>query len=298
MIQLKSSRLALHICEPGEKPNQTFRFDRAGFVSEIILDGSRYFCASEPHCLVHPSSGGRGFCSEIIFDPSAEIPVGERFPKFGVGNLLKTDDQPYCFHRKYDAELFPVEWEAHENCAVFHTSGIPCHGYAAEMEKRIAVTDNVMRFDYSMRNTGSKSIQLREYCHNFISIGGMAIGPDYLLSLPHVEGIPSGDIPDASGFVNYLGEDHALRIKAYSKRAALIHFDADQINPVKPFEWSLSDSADGSGLYCRESFVPSGLAIWSVDHMISPEVFHDFRLAPGETASWTREYRFDTLWEP
>ena len=37
----------------------------------------------------------------------------------------------------------------------------------------------------------------------------------------------------------------------------------------------------------------AGLAVWSVDHMVSPEVFHDFRLAPGETECWTREYRFD-----
>lgn len=294
MITLKSSRLTLHICEPGEMPNRTFRFDRAGFISEVILDGSRYFCASEPHCLVHPSSGGRGFCSEIIFDPSGEIPVGERFPKLGVGNLLKTDDKPYCFFQKYDAELFPVDWESHENSVVFYTRAIPCHGYAAEMKKQITVIDNLLSVDYSLKNTGSKPVRIREYCHNFISIGGMAIGPDYLLKLPCVEGIPNGDLPDSSGFVNYVGENHCLRVKAYSKKAALIRFKQDQITPSRPFEWSLCNIADGAAVHGRESFIPSGLAVWSIDHMVSPEVFHDFRLAPGETECWTRACRFDT----
>ena len=34
MITLKSNRLRVRIAEPGEAPNQTHRFDRAGFISE------------------------------------------------------------------------------------------------------------------------------------------------------------------------------------------------------------------------------------------------------------------------
>lgn len=58
MIILKTDRLMAMIAEPGVAPNNNFRFSRAGAVTQVVLDGSYYFCASEPHHLAHPSSGG------------------------------------------------------------------------------------------------------------------------------------------------------------------------------------------------------------------------------------------------
>ena len=72
MFTLESSRLRLEIAEPGERPNTGFRFDRAGFIADVILDGGMHFGAAEPRNLIHPCSGGRGFCSEYRFDCSNE----------------------------------------------------------------------------------------------------------------------------------------------------------------------------------------------------------------------------------
>ncbi|MGQ7408281.1 hypothetical protein [Streptococcus suis] len=57
MIYLTNHRLRVEIAEPGERPNDTFRFDRAGFISNVILDGDTHFCANEPMNLRHLSSG-------------------------------------------------------------------------------------------------------------------------------------------------------------------------------------------------------------------------------------------------
>ena len=76
MITLKSNRLRVRIAEPGEAPNQTHRFDRAGFISEIRLDDRISFCASEPENLSHPCTGGRGLCrsiAEALHDSVAEV---------------------------------------------------------------------------------------------------------------------------------------------------------------------------------------------------------------------------------
>ena len=89
MFYLKSYRLCVEITYPGQAPNTTYRFDRAGFITEVVLDGTHRFCATEPNNLSHPSSGGRGICNEYIFDVSGKASVGEHFPKLGVGLLKK-----------------------------------------------------------------------------------------------------------------------------------------------------------------------------------------------------------------
>ena len=292
MPQIRTDRLTIEIAEPGEAPNNTFRFDRACFVTEVILDGAHRFCASEPRSLSHPCSGGRGFCSEIQFDPSAEAAVGEKFPKFGVGNLVKSEDAPYIFFKKYEAELYPVAWEAEPHAAVFRTDAVPCGGYALREVRKVSAEGNTMRLECEVENAGEKEIALREYCHNFLSIGGMAIGPSYVLELPGVR-VPQGDIPPFHGPVNYAGDGHGIRVKAYSETAAMATFGSADIDGTLPFEWTLRNTAYGASVRCRESFTPSEVTLWCVDHIFSPEIFREVRLRPGESAAWSREYTFE-----
>ncbi|MGT2910485.1 hypothetical protein ACVR1I_02080 [Streptococcus cameli] len=53
MILLSNERLRVEIAEPGERPNDTLRFDRAGFISDVTLDGDTHFGANEPMNLRH-----------------------------------------------------------------------------------------------------------------------------------------------------------------------------------------------------------------------------------------------------
>ena len=38
MFELCNDTLRVHVIGPGEAPNNTFRFDRAGFVSDVIYN--------------------------------------------------------------------------------------------------------------------------------------------------------------------------------------------------------------------------------------------------------------------
>lgn len=294
MIYLLSDRLRVEVCEPGEAPNTTYRFDRAGFVSEVTLDGNTRFCATEPNNLWHPSSGGRGLCSEILFDVSDQFEIGEAFPKLGVGLLKKTKDSPYCFYEKYEAESFPVTVETTSSSAVFKTAAIPVRGYAAEQTKRVEVHGNQLIFTMQITNTGDKTLHIREYCHNFFSIGGMAIGDAYQIDLPCVSGVVLGDLKSSEGADNYKGTASGIQIRSYSDQYAIIKFHPSQFKEELPFCWELYNSAAKASVACAESFLPAGLAVWCVDHMVSPEVFHDFALPCGETETWRRSYSFES----
>lgn len=293
MIYLNTDRLRVEICEPHESPNDTFRFDRAGFISEVTLDGHSRFCAEEPNNLSHPSSGGRGFCSEIQCDVSAEAAVGEYFPKFGIGLLKKTDEEPYCFHKKYEARLFPVTVKHTETTAEFRTEAVTCMGYALEESRTIEVKDNQLKLTVCLTNTGTKAVHIREYCHNFISICGMALGNAYYLELPDIKDIPDGLLKSGAGTDNYIGAGQGLQISRYADEPSMLFLPKEKINSDKAFRWKLSNRAAGACVSCEEGFVPSELNVWSVDHMISPEVFYEADLKPGETASWSRKHTFE-----
>lgn len=286
--------------QPGEGANKTLRFNRSGFVSEVILDGKTYFCASEPNCLWHACSGGRGFCSEFLLDVSSETEIGGWFPKLGVGLLKKFEDDQYWIFKKYECkEVAPTftSWtdQNGRSFVQFKTVTPECLGYGLEELRTISVYDNCMKFDVKIKNIGQKTICAREYCHNFISIGGMAIGPAYTLELPDVC-VPNGIIPSYEGINNIEGVSGSLQIMEHSEKDyAIISLSAERINSRDAFYWKLANSSDKSFVACEESFSPEEVKVWCVDHMVSPEVFRSIQIDPGQTDSWSRTYTFGRL---
>lgn len=299
MITLQSGRLRVELADPGEAPNTKFRFDRAGYITEIILDGSVRFCASEPHNLRHPHSGGRGLCSEYRFDASGEAAPGEYFPKFGVGLIRKEQEEPYLFHKSYkEVRPFPVEVRAENDTAVYITRPVSCLGYAIAAEKRITVSGSELTMEIKMTNTGEKSVDIQEYCHNFISIDGMAAGSDYRLDMPGIGDLGDRRLTDRRGAPSGLrGCGKGITFCEPALTATDFAVVTDQISHDVPFLWRLSHKGAMAYVEGEESFTPSQINIWAMDHMMCPEVFHSFSLKPGEIHSWKRKWRFEKEYE-
>lgn len=138
MLTLTTDRLRVEISEPGECPNNGFRFDRAAYISEVVLDSERHFCANEPKNLIHPSSSGRGLCCEYGADYSNNVSEGKFYPKLGVGLIKK--HAPYCFYEKYkDVEEFPIDILQTSNSIEFKTHAIECAGYAMNATKKLTI---------------------------------------------------------------------------------------------------------------------------------------------------------------
>ena len=285
MITLKSNRLRVRIAEPGEAPNQTHRFDRAGFISEIQLDDRISFCASEPENLSHPCTGGHGLCCEFKTDAGGECAVGEYFPKLGVGLIRKEDDCDYVFHRRYrDVIPFSTAFSANESAATFTTQPLPCRGYAVRTVRRIEVEENRLTLHAELTNTGDRTVIAAEYCHNFISIGGLPLSSAYCWESPQLNSPPTDPALPVQA------TEHGFRF-AETNRTAFA-FRLDFLRPPE-LDWRLSNAIAGASVCAHESFMPDGIQIWSSGHMICPEVFHNMQVAPGETHGWSRTYRFE-----
>ncbi len=295
MIILQSDRLRVEMPMPGVAPNTSLRFDRAGFISEVELDGMVRFCASEPKNLSHPTSGGRGLCNEYRFDVSPDLAVGEYFPKFGIGLIRKEEEGKYVFHRKYkDVVPFEVKVESSRDKAVFTTEPNLCQGYAMKTVKTVSVEDNRLIMTITAENTGEKTITMQEFCHNFISIDGMAIGSDYRLELPQCPDLGNERLRNRSGgkFGSMRGCGKGITFCEYSAIDTDYLIDVDQVED-RPFNWIMSHKGAKARVSCVEENKPAMIAIWAVDHMFSPEIIHGFELEPGNNHQWTRSWEFD-----
>ena len=294
MITLKSNCLRVEIAQPGEHPNDGVRFDRAGFITEVVLNNERQFCANEPKNLAHPSTGGKGLCCEMMLDLSGEAQVGQRYPKFGVGLILKDSDRSYVFYEKYDVEHFPVTCTATESTAVFETAPIPCMGYALRQWKRISVEENCLTVEYELENVGEKNLVLEEYCHNFLTIDGMAISPDYVLDIPGLKDYGSEPM-------HYRGSGHELNLIGHGRGFTFAEArpdvfetpaEVDEAVAESPFRWMLSHKGAKAHVLGEESAPPARINVWGTDHLLSPEFIQRIALAPGEKAAWTRKLTF------
>jgi len=292
MFVLQSDRLRVDVSEPGIAPNTTSRFDRAGFIEEVVLDGIHRFCASEPRNLDHFCSGGRGICNEYKASVDAEAPVGGYFMKPGVGLLHKETDEPYRFMHPYKVDPFNIDVSHVENAILFVTRPKPCGGYALTQEKRLEAVGNRLDMRIKLTNTGEREFVGEEYCHNFITVNNMSLGPNYTLEFP--SGKDRGD-----AVINHemVADGRKITFTGPLERARMFTMEADEFDPDSAgiFEWIFKNRAEGALVHAYERINLSRVLLWAADHMFSTESFHTIRLAPGESGAWTRSWVFETF---
>ena len=296
MIQLSTDRLRVEILEPMEGTNKGFRFDHAGFVSEVELDGMIKFMATEPKNLRHLCTLGRGLCNEYRFDISEDVKVGDWFPKFGIGLFRKEEDKKYIFHDVYkEVEYYPVHVSHDETCAVFETEPILCHGYALKTKKTIRVEGNTVTMEIEATNAGEKPItDMDEFCHNFISIDGMAVGSDYVLDLPQCPDLGNERLLNRNGWKCSLrGNGKGLTFCEMCAVDSDYAFDISQVDRSVPFTWKLSHKGAKASVSGLCGFEVGKAVVWSVDHMVCPEITNVVSLAAGETKSWYYQWTFE-----
>ncbi|MGT2716728.1 hypothetical protein [Streptococcus respiraculi] len=295
MIVLTNNRLRVEISEPGERPNDTFRFDRAGFISEVTLDGDTHFCANEPMNLRHLSSGGRGLCCEFSGDFSSGAAVCEFFPKLGVGLIKQDSDLGYQFAHKYDeVEPYPVTMKHTQTSASFVTKAVPCRGIAATMGKTISIEENRVTLKASITNVGDKVIETEEYCHNFLSIDGMAISPDYRLELPDMPDLGHQGLEGFGGYDhnNFVADGKAIAFKQCETEVSLSVLPIPKTDKTT-FTWTLLHKGAKASVTGIDEVQPTSLLLWATDHIVSPEIIQKITVAPGQSFSWKRCWIFE-----
>jgi hypothetical protein len=285
-IRLKNNRLQVTISHPGSAYKGS-RFDWSGYITQVTLDGEHSFCVPES-IIPGEGTGGIGICGEFgIFTPLRyyNCPIGQQFPKLGVGLLTKADANEYDFAYPFKIQPYVTRVKNEINCIHYSVEPIDCHGYAAHLEKKIFIQENTLSICYQLKNVGTQPIITEEYYHNFVNINGANLGPEYQISFPFA-------FPDLNN------EDTSIiNPSSLSWKKELNHTFYRRVFevPESPnYSWELVHVPSGIKMKEETDFAWGMFAIFATKRLISPECFLQLNVLPNETRTWSRRFLFGT----
>ena len=283
-MQLENQRLCVEIAEPGTLYRGS-RFDWSGFITQVTLDGKHTFCAPES-IEKNGGTGGRGLCNEFgIFRPVGyqSARPGQWFPKFGVGLLRRPDEDDYKFDRPYEFQPFPLEVRRDAQKLVFQFEPLPCRGYAARLRKTLRLNENALSIEYELENIGSQPICTGEYVHNFLAPNGAPPGPQSVLQLH-----PGLRLQRGGALLRQSGAQ--VRWNAPVKAPQIWEIAAPA--PTSGMIWQLWHESEKIGLSESLDVPIERVSLWCAPHVLSPEVFVNIAVLPGQSQRWARRYQF------
>lgn len=278
---LASGELKAELLTPWSADYRRTRFAHTGFISGLWLGDVRFTEAerSQSHQI---STGGIGLCSEYKC-PGIEMDseIGEEYLKVGVGVLRRTEE-PWRIVDEQRVEGLPATVLASEDTAVFECVMPMVNGYACREKRTVTLRGQVIRQEYELENTGEKTLEIAEYCHNFVSLGGLATDETHHLDLYCARKLPS---ESGSCFVTTESGAGWTCAPEGSFSAPCEVIPADQ-----PCAWKLWSSRTAASISEVIDFEPSLVYLWGTEYCVSAEVYKPLRILPGETTRWSREW--------
>ncbi len=288
-FRIGSDRLTVDVAQPGSSLYSGTRFDWTGFVASVVLDGKHEFTVPESYTSDHATNGGMGLCNEFQFNEAyADATASGQFPKVGVGVLTKNEGEDYAFMKKYPCELFPTAVEHGSNWACFTQDALECNGYAFRQRKLLQVNGDTLTVRSTLFNTGSKAMHLREYNHNFVAINRRPVDKAYKLFVNSVD-------PQAtfSRKFSFTGNAENALLTWVGQPDNPPFTLVQEVGPVCPgYVWQLVHDDEPVGMLEQDSFTPGYIQVWAIHHVLSTEVFVNLDIQPGESATWSRTWKF------
>jgi len=167
------------------------------------------------------------------------------------------------------------------------------NGYAYTLQKDIVLHKNGFSIVSSLKNTGNKPIVTTEYNHNFISINQASLSNQYRLTFPF--------LLDPNGF------DELINLERK------IHFARNEVHllgqPDEPFfmsnlsgnqqveaSWTIEHLTHHLAISEHANHKTNQVNLWGWKHVISPELFCNINIKPGEATTWTRRYTIEKIY--
>lgn len=269
------------------------RYDWTGMITKVDFRGVTLTGKENPTQQLEDNLG-QGLYNEF----GIKTPVGYRellsggwFHKIGVG-LLQKDDGPYDFLKDYPVRPARFTVDGTDRQLKITCTGVLTNGYAYVLEKTIVLLDNGFEIKYKLENTGNKQIITTEYNHNFLAIGDAAIGPQYQLDYAFTL---DENVLDENINPEYLVRFTGQQIKLASVPSQAFFFSDLSGSANVAAAWTLTNKEMGIAITESGNFTTKALHLWGAGHVISPELYIDLHILPGQTASWTRTYGVTVL---
>ena len=312
---LHSGNLVVEVGDPDSPDcrwNQGLRFSPVANVIRVQLN-YRDFCYS-------PTSGGAltylgGLPMEFdigqeSFQPDPpgynEGSNGSAFLKIGVG-ILRRNSSAYNFSTNYQViELAQTTttWQSDRARFVQTLSGT-ANGYCCRLEEDLVVKNDRILMHYVLTNTGTKTFTTEQYLHNFLTFSQRNVGPNYrvyfpyeMTASPEVRQWQPPELKPVGRGQQWVDENPPMvsleNMILYTKTISSvpktwIYKPDDYLGP----DAIVVEQTDVDQRVIIDSSLRSAyIGIWTTNYQVSPEQFVIVTLAPGETAEYTRTYKF------
>lgn len=255
------------------------RFDLCGTPSSIRIHGREF--------LLPP-----GLADEfgIMGTPPGfqENGIGTLFLKIGVGILENNRQGEYFFYHPYPVRnFFATTVKKGTNSMEFRQSGQfmtcsydYCKTYTIRPEQKQLI------IHYSLKNNGTEPIITTQYNHNFFSLKQNPRNSDVQIRTKF--------LPELKSFTGrgcFTAEGHLCKNLKTTKQGCYLV----STSPIRPEDnlFELSDPVSPILIRIRGDFPSSRFAVsFKENSFISPEIFLEIHLAPGEQLQWKRIYEF------
>ena len=283
---LKNDNLEIHIDLPLETYNFS-RFDWTGKITKVKYKGISVSGIERTD--KDENTIGKGYYNEfgidlpVGYDESTE---GEWFHKIGIG-LLKKEDEQYSYSKEYEIQPAEFKVTSESNKVIIDCKSQKVNGYSYELKKEIEILESGFIIKYILHNTGEKTISTNEYNHNFIDINNELISKDYILKFqfdikPELFGAtvnPEAKVEIGQNEVTFNGTPGEPFF--FSNLSGGENVDAT---------WELINTKNKIGISETGSFKTTKINLWGSTHVISPELFFDVNVEPGQKIEWSRKY--------
>lgn len=290
---LTSDRLSIDVVKPGSELYGRTRFNWNCFINRITLDGRVQFAEPEQRDPERVTSYGAGICSEYQhYEAPETAAVGEEYPRLGNGYLVK-QDYPYNFMVNEPCRPFPTVWDVKKDSITFTTDVGLCQGFAAREVKTVKVEGNTISVHTSLTNLGKRPITAQEYNHNFLSLNGEAVSPDYTMHVPGFANLEDGKFLGD----NLYGNDEASTLKLHRLPETAYMTFMDEVKPnfaqCAPYSYRMTSANSNVAVSEKDDFIPARAVVWGVEHTMCFECFVQVDVKPGQTQEWTRTWTFE-----
>lgn len=286
----------VYLPDPKDGYYRAARFDWAGVVPCLTYKGHSYFGVWFPRYDPLLNDAITGPVEEFRSADGAlnygEAKPGELFVKPGVGVLRKIDDSPYKFSSSYPL-VDNGKWTTHaKRSEVSFTQHLQSSlGYAYVYQKTLKLDKHqpVLLLEHEMKNTGTRTMDLEVYDHDFYMLDGVPTGPGMVVRFafdpkPERPLEPLAKI-DGKELV-YLQE-----LPQKPRAAATSYLTGYSDNP-SDYDITVENQNTGVGVEQTSDHPISRFNFWSIHTTICPEAYIHLDIPPGQTAHWTIRYRF------
>ncbi len=274
------------------------RFDPSGIVTHVEAFGHTFF---GPWRKLGDGTGHDdiyGTAEEFDLDKALgydEARVGESFVKIPVGVLRKHVDKKYAFGRAYPKVYMPAwQYRQGDDWIEFRQSlidGPHAPGWGYDFAKRVTLDRDGVIITRSLINTGTNTIDLNHYGHNFIRIDDAPlIGPVYRIETTFP--LEWKKVNKHTRRRMLLDGNRATLIEPITKGAIWGMFKLPDPTTPQHHHITVTHTETGGQVSIIGNTSLERLVVWGLGAAICPEPFVRIHLEPGQQMTWSTMYRF------